>query len=298
MTVQHEPSASILVVGEVLWDALPQGLFLGGAPLNVACHLHTLGECVAFASRVGDDMLGREIRRRLTGRGMRTDLIQADTVRPTGFVEVTLDAADAPTYRICEPAAWDAIAEEEGLLAAAREASVLVFGSLAQRAAHSRATIQALWSMDGLKVFDVNLRPPFVDRAHVEASLHAADLVKLNEDELQVIADWLGITGGLPEAVGRLSEQCATPTVCVTRGAEGAVLWREDQLFEHAGYRVAVADTVGAGDAFLAGLLHSGLAGASGGEMLAFANRVGAYVAGQQGATPAYDRDVLRTFMA
>jgi fructokinase len=278
----------ILCVGEVLWDALPAGLFLGGAPFNVACHLHMLGEAVAFVSRVGDDVLGREVVRRLALRGMEADLVQVDPARPTGFVEVTLDADGVPSYVIVEPAAWDAIALTDALAERAEAAGVVVFGSLAQRHVPSRQTIQALAETRALKVFDINLRPPFVDRAVVEAALHAADVVKLNDDELHQMAQWWGLSAPLQATVAGLARRFGNGAVCLTRGAHGAALWREGRWTEHPGFRVAVKDTVGAGDAFLAGLLSRLLAGQDDHEVLAFANRLGAYVASQFGATPAY----------
>lgn len=284
----------IICFGEVLWDALPEGLFLGGAPLNVASHLHRLGEDVRFVSGVGGDRLGREVLRRLEGRGMRTDFVQVDPALPTGFVEVTLDADGIPAYVIEAPAAWDAIRPTDALRTAVAEAQAVVFGSLVQRQEVSRRTLQEACHTPATKVFDVNLRPPFIDREVVEASLHAADVIKLNIDELDEMRRWWGLPEGQEGAIESLAARFGHETVCVTHGGEGAVLWRQGRIWLHPGYRVAVQDTVGAGDAFLAGLLHGLLAGHDEANVLDFANRLGAYVASQRGATPAYRvEDVL-----
>ena len=285
---------TILCIGEVLWDAMPAGLFLGGAPFNVACHLHMLGEDVAFVSRVGDDVLGREVLRRMQMRGMEVELVQVDPAWATGFVEVTLGEAGVPDYVIREPAAWDAIALTDALHERASQARAIIFGSLAQRRETSRRTIRALEATEATRIFDVNLRPPFVDRDIVNASLRLADVIKLNDDELFQIVRWWG----LPVATHRagaeaLAARFGLETVCITRGAAGAALWKNGAWWEHAGYTVTVKDTVGAGDAFLAGLLHKLLAGEDEEAVLAFACRLGAFVATRSGATPAYEADAL-----
>ncbi|HEX7018650.1 MAG TPA: PfkB family carbohydrate kinase, partial [Gemmatimonadaceae bacterium] len=156
-------TSEILCVGEVLWDALPAGLFLGGAPFNVACHLRAAGARVSMVSRVGRDRLGEEALRRMPWYGVGSDLIQLDDELATGFVRVTLDDAGNPDYEILEPVAWDAIAASDPLLRRAADARAIIFGSLAQRHPVSRATIRRLWDTDALLVFDANLRPPYDD---------------------------------------------------------------------------------------------------------------------------------------
>ncbi|MEO1571619.1 MAG: carbohydrate kinase [Bacteroidota bacterium] len=290
--VTAPPSARALVVGEVLWDALPRGLFIGGAPFNVAAHLHTLGVDACFVSRVGDDRLGREVCRRVTQLGLAADLVQVDTGHETGFVEVDLDHDGIPSYTIVEPVAWDHIAWTDGLAAEADGASMVIFGSLAQRSPTTRATLERMLSATptATAVFDINLRAPFVDRAVVERSLARADIVKLNDDELVLLQAWYGLPDGMDASAEGLMERFAVDTLCVTRGAEGALLWHEGERYAHPGYQANVVDTVGAGDSFLAMLLTQLLAGAPGAEALDWANRLGAYVAGQPGATPVYSR--------
>jgi fructokinase len=280
------PSSEILCVGEVLWDALPEGLFLGGAPFNVACHLRAAGAPVSMVSRVGDDRLGEEVLRRATRYGVGVDLMQVDDTLPTGFVRVTVDDAGIPTYEIVEPAAWDAIVPSDALMARATEARAIVFGSLAQRHATSRRTIERLLDTKVLKVFDVNLRPPYDDREIVRRSLERADVVKLSHSEMQQVADWFDLRGDLRASAAALAESFDCPVVCVTRGSDGAAMWREGRWAEHPGFKVEVKDTVGAGDAFPAVLLVGLLAGGESGVLLQNANLIGAYVATQFGALP------------
>src|SRR5258705_4388668 len=280
------PSSEILCVGEVLWDALPEGLFLGGAPFNVACHLRAAGAAVTMVSRVGDDRLGDEVLRRASRYGVGTDLVQTDPDLPTGFVRVSVDASGSPGYEILAPAAWDAIAPTEALRGRAANARAIVFGSLAQRSPISRDTIQRLWGTNALMVFDVNLRPPFTDREIVRQSIGRADVVKVSDEELERITEWFDLRGSLRERVAALAETFACPVVCVTRGSEGAALWHDGKWTEHPGFKVEVRDTVGAGDAFLAVLLSGLLAGEPDAALLQHANLIGAYVATQFGAVP------------
>ena len=283
-------SQEILCVGEVLWDALPEGLFLGGAPFNVACHLRAAGLRVAMVSRLGEDQLGEEALRRATRYGVGVDLIQSDSALPTGFVRVTVDPAGNPAYEIVEPAAWDAIVATGALVARAAEARAIVFGSLAQRHAISRATIERLWDGEATMVFDVNLRPPYDDKEVVRRSLRRADVVKLSEQEMVQVTKWFDLPPDPREGVAALAETFACPVVCLTRGSEGAALLNEGRWTEHPGYKVEVRDTVGAGDAFLAVLLAGLLSGGADAALLQHANLIGAYVATQYGAVPA-DQD-------
>lgn len=276
----------ILCVGEVLWDALPAGLFLGGAPFNVACHLRAAGWPVTMVSRVGRDWLGDEVLRRAPWYGVGVDLIQVDPHLPTGLVRATLDDDGNAEYDILEPAAWDAIALDESLVRRAASARAIVYGTVAQRSATSRAAIARLWESDALMVFDANLRPPHDARDVVERSLHHADVVKVTEYELTRVADWFGLPDGLRARATALAERFDCEIVCVTRGRNGAALWHRGKWIEEPGYEVEVRDTVGAGDAFLALLVAGLLDGADDRVTLRHANLIGAYVATQLGAVP------------
>ena len=276
----------ILCVGEVLWDALPAGLFLGGAPFNAACHLRAAGVSVSMVSRVGNDHLGQEVLRRCPWYGVGTDLIQTDPDLPTGLVRATIDAEGNAEYEIVAPAAWDAIESNDALTRRAADARAIVFGSLAQRHETSRRTIERLWESEALMVFDANLRPPHDDREVVRRSLEHADVVKMSASELGRIGEWFGLKGSLRERTAAIAKSFSCRTVCVTRGKDGAALWNEGRWTEQSGYEVEVRDTVGAGDAFLAVLLAGVLEGASDPIILRHANLIGAYVASQLGAVP------------
>jgi len=280
------PTREVLCVGEILWDSLPAGLFLGGAPFNVACHLSVAGVPVAMVSRVGADPLGDEAVRRARDYGVATDLIQVDPDLPTGLVSATIDESGEARYVIVDGVAWDAIEAHETLLARAESAVAIVFGSLAQRHATTRQTIERLWESKALMVFDLNLRPPYEDRDVIRRSLERADAVKVNSDELRRLAGWFELPSGDRESAAALSQAFSCPLVCVTRGRGGAALWRDDTWTEHPGFEVEVRDTVGAGDAFLASLVAGLLSGADTETLLKAANRTGADIAAQFGALP------------
>lgn len=288
-------SNEILCVGEILWDALPDGLFLGGAPFNVARHLSALDQNVVFVSRVGEDVLGEEALRRLRIHGLTGELVQIDDSLPTGFVRVELEAATGePDYEIVEPAAWDAIAMTAALRRRASDMSALVYGSLAQRAPTSRKTIQYLCECNCLGVFDVNLRPPHVNEHVIEHSLRVADVVKMNAGELERLGDWFDIPIDDPEEAMRdVATHFDCETVCVTWGGNGARLLQNGTCSHHGGYGIDVEDTVGAGDAFLSALLAGLLDGYRGVSLLNLANRLGAYVASHSGAFPSYEIEGL-----
>jgi Sugar kinases, ribokinase family len=280
-------NTEVLCIGEVLWDSLPEGLFLGGAPFNVACHLRATGAPVAMVSRIGSDRLGDEVLRRAARYGVTTDLIQVDDALATGFVRVDIDPSGNPNYEILAPAAWDAIETRDDLMVRARNARAIVFGTLAQRNATSRETIRALWKTDALVVFDVNLRAPYEDRAIVAESLKRADVVKLSEEELERVAEWFNLRGDFEARMRAIASEFGCDVVCVTRGSEGAALLHGEAFTEHQGFQVEVKDTVGAGDAFLAVLLAGLLSGATDAALLQHANLIGAYVTTQYGAVPA-----------
>jgi fructokinase len=239
-----------------------------------------------MVSRVGADRLGEEVLRRAPWYGVGADLIQVDAELPTGFVRVNIDETGNAEYEILEPAAWDAITLDDSLVRRAEAASAIVFGTVAQRRATTRATLEQLWQSDALMVFDANLRPPYEDRDVVRRSLRSADIVKVTERELARIADWFGLRGDVKARATALAEEFDCGTVCVTRGREGAALWRDGRWTEEPGYEVDVRDTVGAGDAFLALVLAGLLDGADDRVILRHANLIGAYVATQSGAVP------------
>ncbi len=285
---------TIVGLGELLWDLFPEGKQLGGAPANFAYMTNLLGDVGIVASRVGDDDLGREAKRRLEDLGLRTSFVQSDSAHPTGTVRVQVDPTGQPTFQISESVAWDFFEWTAAWGSLAESADAVCFGSLAQRSSASRDTIRAFLKAvrrDTTRVFDVNLRQSFYSSQTLSESMQLADIVKLNHDELPVVAKLLGLPFIYDEmrAAQWLREKFGSKLVCMTRGARGSLLVGEEETSEHSGYRVHVADTVGAGDAFTAALVYHYLRGASVSTLNEAANRMGAWVAGQTGATPPRD---------
>jgi len=273
----------------VLWDCLPAGLFLGGAPLNVACHLQQLGRDALPVSALGRDFLGDEILRRARRLGLDTRFLPQLSSHPTGVVQVALDDSGQPSYEIVEGVAWDAIPRSDELLAAGRAAEALVYGSLAQRSEDNRQLIGELLDQTaGMRIFDVNLRPPFDQHELVLELGEHADLIKLNDDEVRALSG-LGETAELPDAARALRERCRCRQVCVTAGADGAGLLDDDDWHWCDGREVAVKDTVGAGDSFMAALLDGLLRKAPIDQALNRACRLAEFVAASDGATPDLD---------
>src|SRR5690625_214113 len=240
----HQPFRRIC---QILWDAMPRGLFLGGAPFTVARPPRTPGAEAAVASRAGADQLGREATRRVRLHGIATDYIQIDPTLKTGFVEVELAVDGAPGYVIHHPVAWDSIERYDDLLQLSANAKAVVFGTLAQRSAASRETIKKVvnGSDESFKVVDLNLRPPFNDPQVIRLSLEMADGVKMNDEELLHLKRIFALEGGDDQVVEELAQRFSLEMICVTRGAEGAMLWLRGEWATVPGIRVEVADTVG-----------------------------------------------------
>ncbi len=255
--------------------------------MNVAFHLHQLGEMVSFASKVGDDQPGQELRAFLASSGLETTLIDTDPELPTSKVLVHLDGSNNASYEICEPVAWDNLRPSPALAKAAAAAGIIIFGTLASRNSVTRGTLHHLLEGDALRVIDINLRKPYDRQEVAELLLARADVAKLNREELETIACWHGRdAGNEKETMQWFAGHYRINLVCVTRGSRGAIVWDNGHFYEHQGYRVRAVDTVGAGDAFLAGWIASLLSGKEPAEALAFACATGAFVATQPGATP------------
>ena len=277
----------VVCFGEMLWDVLPTGRQPGGAPLNVAVHLHNFGLDAQVISRVGHDDLGAELLAFVASKGISTRYVQRGETHLTGVVKANVSDGLEVTYQIVKPVAWDYIHYDDELSALVQTAEAFVFGSLAARHAPSRETLYRLLQRARLKVFDVNLRPPHYSRDVVTYLLQQADVVKLNHHELEEIAGWFGVNPDESTALAWLAERFGLQGVCVTKGADGAALWVGGQLHRSPGLVVQVQDTIGSGDAFLAALLRGWLAGHSPTDYLAFACAAGSLVASHRGATPA-----------
>jgi len=276
-------------LGEVLWDLFPEGKQLGGAPTNFAWHAQARGADSEVVSCVGDDGLGREILERMDGWGLGREHIAVDMEHPTGTVDVWLDERGVPRYTIREDVAWDYIPWSAGLEALARSADAVCFGSLCQRAAMSRETIARFLEAtrpDCLRVLDINLRPTGPGEDVILASLRRANVLKLNDAELPVLSAMLGLEGSDRDRLAGLADAFDLQLIALTRGEGGSLLQTATGVSDHDGYRVEVADTVGAGDAFTAAMVMSLLGGDGPETINEKANRAAAEVCGHAGAIP------------
>ena len=283
----------IVCFGEMLWDIFPNGKIAGGAPMNVALHLHQLKANVTFISKVGRDQDGQDLLSFLLDYGLSTDHILIDPSLPTGKVIVDDKDKENIRYEIVQPAAWDNIERSEDLQRKVDQADAIIFGSLASRSEVSRSTLLKLLHTQTLRVFDINLRSPFYSKEGLQDLLSQTDILKLNEEELQILIEYHGLPSRPADAIKELSAMYNLRMVCVTKGKAGADLYAEDTFFSHPGFVVAVQDTVGSGDAFLAALVDGYLNGMDYEQILENACALGALVATHKGGTPRYDvRDI------
>lgn len=288
----------VVCFGEVLWDVLPEGKKPGGAPMNVAYHLNRLGIASYMVSRVGDDPLGEELTMFLKRMGLSTEYIQLDKDQKTSEVIATEGANHEMSYEIVQPVAWDFIRFDSQTVNLVENADLMVFGSLAARSELSRATLYDLIAHAKLRLFDVNFRAPHYEQATIEYLLDKADIVKLNNHELRIIASWFGDEGGQEhEQVNRLQDKYKIGEIIVTKGGEGASYYTPMERYDFKAYPVIVKDTVGSGDSFLAAFVAQKLLGKSTEDILDYAAALGAYVTSQAGANPDYKSSDLVRFM-
>jgi fructokinase len=292
----------VVGLGELLWDLLPTGAHLGGAPSNFAYIASLLGAESVVVSRIGTDDLGDKARRTLQEHGLDVTFLQTDDQYSTGTVNVHLAADGIANYEIVENVAWDHLQWTTKLEQIARRADAVCFGTLVQRSAESRECVQRFLDHtrpDCLKIFDVNLRPPFANASIVRQSLARADVLKLNHEEVPEVLIYCSLPEAEDEAAARaLQQRFSLKAVCITRGPNGSVIYAPDHVHVHAGVAVKVADTIGAGDAFTAGLAIQLLRNESISSVSAAANGIGSWVASQNGAMPVVspaERSRLRT---
>lgn len=276
-------------IGELLWDVFPHHKRLGGAPANFAFHCYQLGAKAYPVSCVGTDELGRRIRDELREIGVDASYVLESDTFPTGTVQVTLNDKGKPSYQIYENVAWDHIPFTSGLEALAAKLDAVCFGSLSQRSAVSRETIRSFvqnMPQEALKIFDVNLRQSFFSKEQIEGSLQLASILKLSDEELPVLAGYFGLRGDVMAQLNGLRERFDLKLVAYTRGPDGSVLIRGDEVDDAPAQEGIAVDSVGAGDAFTASLCMGVLKGWPLNKMNMFANRVATFVCSQKGATP------------
>jgi fructokinase len=292
----------VVGIGEVLWDILPGVACLGGAPANFAYITTLMGDQGIVASRVGEDSRGIDALRRMEELGLDIDHVQIDREHATGTVKVEVDGGGQARFQIAHPVAWDFLEWTTDWQRLAEWADAVCFGSLAQRSAESQGTIRRFLgatSPGTVKVFDVNLRQSYYSPDTISNSIKLADIVKLNDEELPKIMSLMKLPHrDERSSAQRLIAEYELKLVCITRGGQGSLLIRGKECSEHPGFHVRVADTVGSGDAFTAGLLHEYLHGASLDLMNEVANLVGAWVASEVGAMPTPKRGALEHSLA
>ncbi len=284
-------SANVICFGEALWDVLPSMRSVGGAPINVAYHLKKLGVRAWPMSGVGNDPLGAELKSQIEQWGLPSDLICSVADRETGRSLVTILEGE-PNFEVLEDVAWDYIDVPENWPVECQPAEALVFGSLAQRSARNRAVLDAMFVAmpNALKVLDVNLRDAFEDYEQIWALARSADLVKLNDEEMQALMQTTATRANAEDCARSFQREAGCETVCMTMGAQGAGLLRCDEWHWVDAVPVKVRDTVGAGDSFLAGLIYGLLITQE--DATATLRRsatLASFVASSDGATPDYD---------
>ncbi|GIX45486.1 MAG: 2-dehydro-3-deoxygluconokinase [Candidatus Sumerlaea sp.] len=290
----------VLGIGEVLWDVFGAEKRLGGAPFNFTYHCHALGAQAAIVSRVGDDADGAELIEAVAALGVNTHLIQKDPDHHTGRVEVTVGPDGIPSYRCIENVAWDYIEVTPEAEAAAAEADIVGFGTLAQRNEVSWRTIHTLLAKTKhgtLRVCDVNLRHQYYSPEFLTESLIQSEIVKVNEDEFARLQAIFELPCDEDAAAHKIVEEFDLTALVLTLGSKGARAWSETERAEVPGLLIRVRDTVGSGDAFIATFAMEVARGSSLATALYWANVAGAYVATQHGATPPMSWDILRNFV-
>jgi fructokinase len=290
-------SPVVVGLGELIWDLLPDGKQLGGAPTNFAYISRLLGNEAIVASRTGDDELGREALEKLRRMGIETRYLQLDRNHPTGTVRVQIDERGEPRFAVNEGSAWDYLEWTARWEQLAFRADAICFGTLGQRHDQARKTILSFLHStrtDAVRVFDVNLRHSFFTPEMLSRSLELSTIVKLNSEELSTVAEMLRLNEKEEEALAKsLITLFDIELAVITRGEHGSLLVTRRDALSHPGFRVQVKDTIGAGDAFTAALLHHYLRGASLSVISEAANRMGAWLTTQTGATPEANTKML-----
>ena len=276
----------IVGIGELLWDMLPSGKAIGGAPANFAYHAGRLGEEGWVVSAVGDDVLGHEILDVLDEKRLHS--LVAMSEKPTGTVQVSLDAAGVPTYTIVEDVAWDHIPFTPKMQDLASRADAVCFGSLVQRNGSRASMLKFLEAVpaSALKVFDINLRQHFYTPEILQKSLEIADVLKINDEEIVILSEMFGLGSDPREACRKLIRQYSLRFVLLTKGAQGSEVISPDEVIPQGVGKVDVVDTVGAGDAFTAAFTVAYLRGDSLADAQKLAGEVTAYVCSHKGAMP------------
>ena len=284
-------------LGEILWDCFPDKQRLGGAPANFACHVNQLGVPAFPVSCLGADTLGRKAKEELASGGVGSQFLFDSEMHPTGTVEVSLDSNAKPTFSITENVAWDHLTQTDTMLDFATKVDATCFGTLAQRSQVSRSTIQNFLKAtpsDSLRILDVNLRGEYYSEELIVDSLELANVLKLSDEELPVLATYFGLQGDAEQQLKQLIDKFDLRLIAYTLGLEGSMLATPDQIDIGKATPVEVVDSVGAGDSFTAALVVGMLHGLSLRRCNEIANRVAAFVCSSHGACPELPVELLQ----
>ncbi len=277
----------IVGIGELLWDKFPEGKYIGGAPTNFVFYAKTKVIDAFLVSSVGVDNDGLEIFKKFEKDFFSTSYIEQNKKYPTGTVDVTVDDYGIPKYIINKNVAWDFVAWSGNLKKLAQKTDAVCFGSLGQRSKISRKTIDLFLSetsVNCLKIFDVNLRQNFFNKKIIKNSLTYANVLKLNDDELPVVAKIINISGSEKEVCEQIIKKFDLKILALTKGDKGSWLFSETEMVFHPGFPVSVVDTVGAGDAFTAALSVGLLKKNPLSKIIEDANRLASDVCARKGA--------------
>ncbi len=296
--MEKKYALSAVSYGEVLFDLFPTHKKIGGAPLNVALRMKSLGVQSKIISKVGLDEEGSEIFDYLKSKEMDVSFIQKSKEYKTGVVHVMINEKGNASYDIAYPSAWDKIEQNDELKAVVSSSDVFIFGSLICRDEVSRSTLFSMIKQANYTVFDVNLRQPYYIKENLIDLMKASDFIKLNDEELLELSQMLASPfHSFEQNIRFIASQMGSSQICVTKGAFGAVLFYNDKFYYNSGYFIKVADTVGAGDSFLASLITKLLRGDSPQKSLNFACAMGALVASKEGANPEISEKEIKKFM-
>ncbi len=296
--MEKKYALSAVSFGEVLFDLFPTHKKIGGAPLNVALRMKSLGVQSKIISKVGLDEEGSEIFDYLKSKEMDVSFIQKSKEYKTGVVHVMINEKGNASYDIAYPSAWDKIEQNDELKAVVSSSDVFIFGSLICRDEVSRNTLFSMIKQANYTVFDVNLRQPYYIKENLIDLMKASDFIKLNDEELLELSQMLASPfHSFEQNIRFIASQMGSSQICVTKGAFGAVLFYNDKFYYNSGYFIKVADTVGAGDSFLASLITKLLRGDSPQKSLNFACAMGALVASKEGANPEISEKEIKKFM-
>ncbi len=283
--------------GEVLWDILPDGPQAGGAPLNVCYHLNKLGLPAGMISCIGDDDNGRKLIEIMQSANIATSLIQTNPAYKTGEVIAEIDATDEVRYTIVSPVAWDNIEHQQEQAEALSGARYLVYGSLGSRSTTSRNTLFRLLETDAVKVFDVNLRQPHFTPALLHDLLLKADILKCNQDEINIICKLFGTPDDNHSQILYLIHKFGIKEIVLTQGRNGALYFNGDDVFKAHPPVIKMVDTIGSGDAFLAAFIYNHYHQKQPQTIIDNAVAIGAFVASKKGGCPPYQPRELHEFL-